>query len=80
MAHGLETCEGDLELVENEVEIAGAKYSTCVGNRVSLAISCTFTGPQRSVMTYSSVLQALVSQTEFGDRVVVEPWVKFIGG
>lgn len=43
--HRLETFEGGHELVENEVEVSGRKYSVYVGKRVSLAHQSQVHGP-----------------------------------
>jgi hypothetical protein len=42
--HGLETFENGRELIENQVEVDGHKYSVHIGERVSLAISPKCTG------------------------------------
>ncbi len=79
VVHGLETFEGDHELPENEVEVAGVKYSVYVGNRVSLAHQSQVHGPAKIGDDTFVGMQALVFQTELGDHVVVEPGAKLIG-
>ncbi len=77
--HGLETFEGGHELVENEVEVNGKKYSVYIGKRVSLAHQSQVHGPARVGDDTFVGMQALVFRTELGDHVVVEPGAKLIG-
>ena len=79
VVHGLETFEGDHELPENEVQVAGNTYSVYIGRRVSLAHQSQVHGPAR-IRDYTFVgMQSLVFRTELGDHVVVEPDAKLIG-
>lgn len=77
--HGLETFEGGHELLENEVEVNGKKYSVYIGKRVSLAHQSQVHGPARVGEDTFVGMQALVFRTELGDHVVVEPGAKLIG-
>ncbi len=77
--HGLETFEGDHELPENEVEVAGKSYSVYIGKRVSLAHQSQVHGPAKVGDDTFVGMQALVFRAELGDHVVVEPGAKLIG-
>ena len=77
--HGLETFEGDHELPENEVQVAGKSYSVYIGKRVSLAHQSQVHGPAKVSDDTFIGMQALVFRTELGDHVVVEPGAKLIG-
>lgn len=77
--HGLETFESGHEIVENEVEVAGRKYSVYVGARVSLAHQSQVHGPARIGDDTFIGMQALIFRAELGDHVVVEPGAKIIG-
>ncbi len=77
--HGLETFESGHELVENEVEVAGRKYSVYVGKRVSLAHQSQVHGPAKVGNDTFIGMQALIFKAEVGDHVVVEPGAKIIG-
>ncbi len=77
--HGLETFEGDHELPENEVQVAGKSYSVYIGKRVSLAHQSQVHGPAKVGDDTFVGMQALVFRTELGDHVVVEPGAKLIG-
>ena len=77
--HGLETFEGDHELPENEVQVAGKSYSVYIGKRVSLAHQSQVHGPAQIGDDTFVGMQALVFRTELGDHVVVEPGAKLIG-
>ena len=77
--HGLETFEGDHELPENEVQVAGKSYSVYIGKRVSLAHQSQVHGPAKVSDDTFVGMQALVFRTELGDHVVVEPGAKLIG-
>ncbi|MBA3752597.1 MAG: carbonic anhydrase [Nitrospira sp.] len=77
--HGLETFEGDHELPENEVQVAGKSYSVYIGKRVSLAHQSQVHGPAKVGDDTFIGMQALVFRTELGDQVVVEPGAKLIG-
>ncbi|MFO0708031.1 MAG: carbonic anhydrase [Nitrospira sp.] len=79
VVHGLETFEGDHELPENEVEVAGKKYSVYIGDRVSLAHQSQVHGPAKVGNDTFVGMQALVFRTEIGDNVVIEPGAKLIG-
>jgi carbonic anhydrase/acetyltransferase-like protein (isoleucine patch superfamily) len=77
--HGLETFEGDHELPENEVQVAGKNYSVYIGKRVSLAHQSQVHGPAKVGDDTFVGMQALVFRAELGDHVVVEPGAKLIG-
>ncbi len=79
VVHGLETFEGGHELIENEVEVEGAKYSVYIGKRVSLAHQCQVHGPARVGDDTFVGMQSFVFRAELGDHVVVEPGAKVIG-
>jgi carbonic anhydrase/acetyltransferase-like protein (isoleucine patch superfamily) len=79
VVHGLETFEGGHELIENEVEIEGEKYSVYIGKRVSLAHQSQVHGPARVGDDTFVGMQSFVFRTELGDHVVVEPGAKLIG-
>ncbi len=79
VVHGLETFEGGHELIENEVEVEGKKYSVYIGKRVSLAHQCQVHGPARVGDDTFVGMQSFVFRTELGDHVVVEPGAKLIG-
>jgi carbonic anhydrase/acetyltransferase-like protein (isoleucine patch superfamily) len=77
--HGLETFEGGHELLENEVEVAGRRYSVYVGRRVSLSHQSQVHGPAKVGDEVFVGMQSLVFRAEIGNRVVVEPGAKIIG-
>ncbi|SPP65109.1 carbonic anhydrase [Nitrospira lenta] len=77
--HGLETFEGGYELFQNEVEVAGKKYSVYIGDRVSLAHQSQVHGPARVGDDTMIGMQALVFRAQIGDHVVIEPGAKLIG-
>jgi carbonic anhydrase/acetyltransferase-like protein (isoleucine patch superfamily) len=77
--HGLETFEDGHELLENEVEVQGRKYSVYVGRRVSIAHQSQVHGPAIIGNDTFIGMQALVFRAEIGERVVVEPGAKIIG-
>jgi carbonic anhydrase/acetyltransferase-like protein (isoleucine patch superfamily) len=77
--HGLETFEGGHELLENEVEVAGRRYSVYVGRRVSLSHQSQVHGPAKVGDGVFVGMQSLVFRAEIGNRVVVEPGAKIIG-
>lgn len=77
--HGLETYEKGHEIVENEVEANGKKYSVYIGQRVSLAHQSQVHGPAKVGDDCFIGMQALVFKAELGDHVVVEPGAKIIG-
>lgn len=79
VVHGLETFEGGRELVENEVEVGGRRYSVYVGRRVSLAHQAQVHGPACVGHDTFIGMQALVFRARLGDHVVVEPGAKIIG-
>lgn len=79
VVHGLETFEDNHELMENEVEVDGKRYSVFVGNRVSLAHQSQVHGPAKIGDDTFVGMQSLVFRAELGDRVVVEPGAKLIG-
>lgn len=79
VVHGLETFEGGHELVENEVEAEGKKYSVYVGQRVSMTHQSQVHGPAKVGDDSFIGMQALIFRTELGDHVVVEPGAKIIG-
>jgi carbonic anhydrase/acetyltransferase-like protein (isoleucine patch superfamily) len=77
--HGLETFDDGHELIENEVEVQGTKYSVYVGRRVSLTHQSQVHGPARIGDDTFIGMQALVFRAEIGNHVVVEPGAKIIG-
>jgi carbonic anhydrase len=77
--HGLETFEGGHELIENEVEVEGKKYSVYIGKRVSVSHQSQVHGPAKVGDDTFVGMQALVFKAELGDHVVVEPGAKLIG-
>lgn len=77
--HGLETFESGQELLENEVEVSGRRYSVYVGQRVSLAHQSQVHGPAKVGDDTFIGMQALIFKAEVGDHVVVEPGAKIIG-
>lgn len=77
--HGLETFEGDHELAENEVRVAGKSYSVHIGKRVTLAHQSQVHGPAKIGDDTFVGMQALIFRTELGEHVVVEPGAKLIG-
>jgi carbonic anhydrase/acetyltransferase-like protein (isoleucine patch superfamily) len=77
--HGLETFEGGRELIENEVEVDGRRYSVYVGRRVSMTHQSQVHGPAKVGDDVFIGMQSLVFQAEIGNRVVVEPGAKIIG-
>ena len=79
VGHGLETFEGDHELPENEVQVAGNTYSVYIGRRESLAHQSQVHGPAKIGDDTFVGMQSLVFRTELGDHVVVEPGAKLIG-
>lgn len=79
VVHGLETFEGGHELIENEVEVEGKRYSVYIGKRVSLAHQSQVHGPARVGDDTFVGMQSFVFRSELGDHVVVEPGAKVIG-
>ena len=79
VVHGLETFEGGHELIENEVEVEGKRYSVYIGTRVSLAHQSQVHGPARVGDDTFVGMQSFVFRSELGDHVVVEPGAKVIG-
>ncbi len=79
VVHGLETFEGGHELLENEVDVDGRKYSVYIGPRVSLAHQCQVHGPAKVGSDTFIGMQAFVFRSEIGEHVVVEPGAKIIG-
>jgi carbonic anhydrase len=77
--HGLETFEAGHELIENEVDVEGKKYSVYIGKRVSLAHQSQVHGPAKVGDDTFVGMQSFVFRTELGDHVVVEPGAKLIG-
>lgn len=77
--HGLETFDGGRELLENEVEVGGRRYSVYVGRRVSLAHQAQVHGPACVGSDTFVGMQALVFRARLGDHVVVEPGAKIVG-
>jgi carbonic anhydrase/acetyltransferase-like protein (isoleucine patch superfamily) len=76
--HGLETFENGAELVENEVEVEGQRYSVYIRERVSIAHQAQVHGPAKVGNDTFIGMQALVFRAELGDHVVVEPAAKII--
>ncbi len=76
--HGLETFEGNHELSENEVRVAGKTYSVYIGKRVSLAHQSQVHGPARVGDDPFVGMHAPIFRTGLGDHVVVEPDAKLI--
>lgn len=79
VVHGLETFEGGHELLENEVDVEGKKYSVYIGQRVSLAHQCQVHGPAKVGNDTFVGMQSFVFRSEVGDHVVIEPGAKLIG-
>lgn len=77
--HGLETFESGQELIENEVEVNGRRYSVYVGRRVSMAHQSQVHGPAKVGDDVFIGMQSLIFRTEIGNRVVIEPGAKIIG-
>jgi len=77
--HGLETFDSGHEILENEVEVEGRKYSVYVGARVSLTHQSQVHGPATIGHDTFVGMQALIFRAEVGDHVVVEPGAKIIG-
>jgi len=77
--HGLETFEGGQELIENEVEVEGKKYSVYVGKRVTMSHQSQVHGPAKVGHDTFIGMQALIFKADLGDYVVVEPGAKIIG-
>lgn len=77
--HGLETFEQNHEVLENQVEVEGTKYSVYIGQRVSLAHQSQVHGPAIVGNDTFVGMQALIFRTELGHHVVVEPGARLIG-
>lgn len=77
--HGLETFDDEQEIPEDEVEVAGQKYSVYIGKRVSLAHQSQVHGPATIGDETFVGMQALVFKSEGGDHVIIEPGAKIIG-